>query len=93
MAVPDNSKSPYRARSTDAGNLSTDFFGPCVCWRTDNPVGLAKVIRQGWDEEPSHMSGLPDAVIVSGLLFGLFLSAAWAGFLGYGFFKLVELVF
>ena len=48
MAVPDNSKSPYRARSTDAGNLSTDFFGPCVCWRTDNPVGLAKVIRHSF---------------------------------------------
>jgi hypothetical protein len=39
------------------------------------------------------MSGLSDRVIVSGLLFGLFLNAAWAGFLVYGAFKLAELVF
>jgi hypothetical protein len=30
------------------------------------------------------MSRLFDGLIVSGLLFGLLLSAAWAGFLGYG---------
>jgi hypothetical protein len=34
------------------------------------------------------MSRLFDGLIVSGLLFGLLLSAAWAGFLGCGVFKL-----
>jgi hypothetical protein len=39
------------------------------------------------------MSRLFDGLIVSGLLVGLLLSTAWACFLGYGVFKLVQLAF
>ena len=39
------------------------------------------------------VSGVYNALVIGGLTSGVILSVVWSGFLGYGLFRLVELVF